>query len=244
MADLLLMLPRPFQKILQQVRRAADRAQVPVYLVGGPVRDLLMQRACADLDVAVEGDALALAKNLAQETSAKVVFHPRFGTANLTWDNGARLDLAMTRTETYAQPAALPEVTSAGIEDDLRRRDFSINALAMRLNIRKRGEILDFFNGRADLKQKRIRILHAQSFIDDPTRILRAVRFEQRLGFKLETQTQRRLAQAVAQGLLAKLSPARIKHEWRLVLQESDPQAVIRRLEKLRVLAEIQPGLG
>jgi tRNA nucleotidyltransferase (CCA-adding enzyme) len=231
------------RKIVAQAVQAADSLGVPVYLVGGPVRDLLLHRPCRDLDLAVEGNALALARRLAADSGARVVAEPRFGTATVCWPDGASLDLASTRSEIYAAPATLPQVTPADIRTDLGRRDFSINALALSLNGASRGECLDLCRGCEDLRHKRVRILHARSFSDDPTRLFRAVRFEQRLGFGMEANTRREFSRALAQGRLGQLSATRMFQELRLVMQEPDYAACLKRLARRGVLSRVHPGL-
>ena len=160
---------------------AADRAS-PLYIVGGRVRDLLLERPAADLDLVVEGDALELVRALALDQGGEAIVHPRFGTA--TYRNGTlRFDLATARTETYPRPGVLPDVRPSPIEEDLARRDFTVNAMALRLSPPDAGTLLDRFGSRQDVEDGLIRVLHDDSFIDDPTRIMRAIRYEQRLGF-------------------------------------------------------------
>jgi tRNA nucleotidyltransferase (CCA-adding enzyme) len=237
-------LPLRMRTIVAQAVRAADGLGLSLYLVGGPVRDLLLRRSCRDLDLAVEGDALALAKRLAAADGAEVVEpSPQFGTATVRWPDGVHLDLARTRSETYAAPAALPKVTPADIRTDLGRRDFSINALALALNGPARGQVLDLFQGRADLKRRQIRIVHAQSFNDDPTRLFRAVRFERRLGFSLEAKTRHAFQRALDQGRIGQLSGARVLKELVLVMQEDDYAAGLRHLARRGVLGQVHPGL-
>jgi len=236
-------LATPMRKTVSRAVQAADSLGLSLYLVGGPVRDLWLRRNCRDLDLAVEGDALALAKRLASQTKGSMIAHERFRTAKLTWPDGAQVDLASTRAEVYSVPGALPRVTPADIRTDLGRRDFSINALALALNGLQRGKCLDFFHGQQDLQDKKIRVLHAQSFRDDPTRLFRAVRFEQRLKFKLEAKTCTAFVQALAQGGLRELSAARLWQELRLVLQEGTYAAGLKRLAQLGVLAQVHPGL-
>ena len=166
---------------------AANRAS-PLYIVGGRVRDLLLERPATDLDLVVEGDALELVRALALDQGGEAVVHPRFGTA--TYRNGTlRFDLATARTETYSRPGVLPDVRPGPIEEDLARRDFTVNAMALRLSPPDAGTLLDRFGSRQDVEEGLIRVLHDGSFVDDPTRIMRAIRYEQRLGFQIEPST-------------------------------------------------------
>ena len=194
-----------------------------VYLVGGAVRDLLLGRESFDVDLAVEGDAIEFARGLGGEVTA----HGRFGTAVVRFPDGRQLDVVTCRRETYAAPAALPDVEAGTIEDDLARRDFTVNAMAASLG-EDFGQILDPHGGRADLEAKVIRILHPASFTDDPTRILRAVRYETRLGFRMDPDTER-LARAGMTGV-ALLTPARFREEIVALLSE---EQIVHTLERL-----------
>ena len=217
----------------------------PIYLVGGPVRDALLGRPVKDLDFSVEGDAPALARLLGDELSGKTVVYRRFGTATVTL-GADRVDLVTARSETYAQPGALPRVTPSGIEDDLARRDFSINALAIPLAGESTGnstEVLDHCRGIEDLRLGVVRVLHPSSFIDDPTRIFRAVRYEQRLGFRIEDETIGLLTEALEAGHASALSPDRLRHELERILNEDDPGPILRRCIELGVWAAVHPSL-
>jgi tRNA nucleotidyltransferase (CCA-adding enzyme) len=193
-----------------------------------------------DLDLVVEGDAVKLAQQVAEASQVKLLTHYRFGTAKLKYENFT-LDLATARKETYAHPGALPAVTVGTIKDDLLRRDFSINAMAISLAADDYGELIDPYQGRNDLKHRLIRILHPGSFSDDATRILRAVRYEQRLGFELEAQTAQLLKRDVS--MLDRISGDRIRHELEHIFQEDRPELVIKRLDDLGVLHRISPSL-
>ena len=196
---------------LRALRQANQHLDLSIYLVGGSVRDLLLERPIKDLDFAVEGDAPSLAGRLAQELGGRVVLHRRFGTASVYFGD-ERVDLATARREHYDRPAALPRVTPAPIDEDLARRDFSINAMALPLAAH-RTSLVDPFHGQEDLELGLVRVLHPQSFVDDPTRILRAVRYEQRLGLIIEKETLGHLDRAVAAGGIAALSGDRIRNE-------------------------------
>ncbi|MCL4234716.1 MAG: hypothetical protein KJ042_09365 [Deltaproteobacteria bacterium] len=203
-------------------------------LVGGPVRDLLLGWPNIDIDLAVETDVRDLVRRAEREWGCEARYYDAFETATLLFDDGSKIDLARTRTETYAQPGALPVVTPASLEDDLRRRDFTINAMALVL----RGDgfeiLLDPFDGRSDLARGRIRALHAASFFDDPTRIYRAARFAGRFGFRVETQTARRILAAVAAAAPTVVSRERLAREMRLILAEANPAPAIRHITNLR----------
>lgn len=212
----------------------------PVYLVGGIVRDWLLGRVNTDLDLVIEGDAIAFANRMQQEYGGSVLPHDRFGTAKWTTSNG-EIDFVTARSETYAAPAALPTVTAGLMIDDLRRRDFSINTLALRLDGDHLGELVDLFNGKADLTAGVVRVLHEDSFVDDPTRIFRAVRYEQRLGFQIEPQTLTWL-QRDKHGI-ARLSGDRVRHEIEYILNEPLRVAMLARLDALDVLAQLDAAL-
>ncbi|MBI2852360.1 MAG: CCA tRNA nucleotidyltransferase [Chloroflexi bacterium] len=211
-----------------------------LYLVGGMVRDLFLNRKTVDLDLVVEGDAVNLAQRLAEITGGKVVIHSRFGTATLTWTD-RRIDLATARAESYARPGALPIVKAGSLVDDLFRRDFTVNAMAVDLSPGHWGNLIDPYGGRFDLSRKLIRILHEKSFVDDATRVWRAIRYEQRLGFHIEDITLSLLKRDLPH--LDSISGDRIRHEMELTLREEYPEKVLRRAAELGVLAKLHPDL-
>ena len=213
-----------------------------IYLVGGVVRDLLLGQANLDLDLdlVVEGNAIELAQRLKELNRGKITTHPRFNTAKLQWDKWS-VDLATARSETYAQPGALPRVTPSSIDDDLSRRDFTVNAMAISLNPGDYGRLVDPYGGRNDIKHKLIRVLHEKSFTDDATRIWRGLRYEQRLDFHLERKTLKLLKRDIA--MLDTISGDRIRYEIECILQEKYPEKVLRRAEELGVLAKLHPAL-
>ncbi|MBI3807082.1 MAG: CCA tRNA nucleotidyltransferase [Nitrospirae bacterium] len=229
-------LPKKILRLLRQVGALADKQGVALYLVGGVVRDLLLKRENWDLDLTVEGDGIAFARLVADRYRAGLAVFERFATARLAFPDGLKMDIATTRRESYAQPALLPTVQPASIEEDLSRRDFTINAVAMQLNSLQFGRLLDPYGGQRDLGARMIRVLHAGSFQDDPTRIFRAIRFEQRFGFRLERATVRLLAQAAATNLIQQLSGPRLKNEILLLCAEHDPVRAIARLGQLKLL--------
>ncbi len=204
----------------------------PAYLVGGAVRDLLAGGPSVDLDVAVEGDAVAMAEELARRLQGTVRAHERFGTATVSAGD-LTVDLASTRSETYERPGALPDVAPAGIAEDLGRRDFTINAMAVALTGPAAEELIDPHGGAADLDAGTVRVLHDASFADDPTRLLRAVRYETRLGFALDPETER-LAREGAGGL-ADVSGARVRDELLDLLAEEEAPAAVDRLRELGI---------
>ena len=233
-------LPQPILKLVKDAGGKATKLGQEIYLVGGVMRDLFLHRANFDLDLVVEGDAIKLAQELAKHSQAKLTVHPRFGTAKLSYTDFS-LDLATARRETYSQPGALPTVQPGNLTDDLRRRDFSINAMALCLAPQRFGELVDLYHGKDDLDNGLIRVLHPNSFIDDATRILRGLRYEQRLGFKLESETAGLLRRDAA--MLDTISGDRIRHELELILKEDCPERVLRRADELGVLSELHPSL-
>ena len=212
----------------------------PAYLVGGAVRDLLLGARFVDLDVAVEGDAVAVAHEVAKRLGGEARAHDRFGTATVRAGD-LSVDLASTRSETYEHPGALPAVVPAALEADLGRRDFTINAMAVALGGSTAGELVDPHGGERDLEGKIVRILHERSFVDDPTRLLRAVRYEARLGFALDPETER-LARAGTHGL-AGVSGARVRDELLDLLGEDEASAAVDRMGALGIAAGLDPSL-
>ena len=226
-----------------------------IYLVGGPVRDALLGSPAAppepgpgggalvtDLDFSVVGDGVALAKRFAMETGGKVTAHPRFGTATVV-SNGCRVDLVTARREEYPEPGKLPRVTPGGIEDDLTRRDFTINAMALR--VWPEGEdVIDPMGGLDDLKAGTVRALHRGSFVDDPTRMFRAVRYEQRFGFCIDEGTLQAMASAVDSGHMDSVSGDRWLHEIERILDETEPGSALLRASELGLLSGLQQCLA
>ena len=235
------MVPPGRLQLLQRAAACAESLGYALYIVGGFVRDLLLGRPNYDTDLVVEGDAIDLARQLAAEGGGRVRSHDRFGTAKWILEDGESLDFVTARTEFYLHPTALPQVERSSIKQDLHRRDFTINTLAIRLDGEHRGELLDFFGGEQDLRDGVIRVLHSLSFIEDTTRVLRAIRLEQRLGFRIEARTQELIGNAL--GFLGRVSGERIRHELFLLFQEPEPEAGLARMEELGVLRHIHPGL-
>lgn len=233
---LLQRLPDPVVGLLREIGQLGDERGCQVYVVGGVVRDLLLRHVTLDLDLAVEGDGIAFARAVSDRYRAGLAVFERFATARLAFPDGLKMDIATTRRESYAQPAVLPTVKPASIEEDLYRRDFTINAIAMQLNPGQFGRLLDAYGGQRDLRARTIRVLHAGSFQDDPTRIFRAIRFEQRFGFRLERTTLHLLAQAASTNLIQQLSGPRLQNEILLLFAEHDPVRAIARLAQLKLL--------
>ena len=237
-------LPAKVFERLEQLGALARQFGGKAFVVGGLVRDLLLGHTNLDVDIVVEGDAVTFAKLVGHAVGAAVTTHPRFKTATLIYPDGFKLDLATGRREHYRSPAALPTVEPSSIENDLFRRDFTINALAIRLNHGAFGELLDLYGGRWDLERKTIRVLHSRSFIDDPTRAFRAIRFEQRLGFRIDEQTLRLIDDAAHSHLFHRLSSHRLLDELILLLSEKKPRETIARMAELDLLRFIHPQLA
>ena len=233
-------LPDDVRRALRCVVALAERRGEALYLVGGAVRDLLLGADQLDVDLVVEGDALDLAAAAAKELGARVISHQRFGTA-VVQDERFRLDVAGARTERYRRPGALPSVRPARLADDLARRDFSINAMALRLTGAPAGELIDPHGGRADLAQRQVRVLHDASFRDDATRVLRALRYAVRLRFRLAPDTNALLARDLS--YLDTISGARLRHEFERIAHEERTGEIVRLASDLGVLAAVHPAL-
>jgi tRNA nucleotidyltransferase (CCA-adding enzyme) len=215
-----------------------------VYLVGGTVRDILLGEHSFDVDIAVEGDAIALAQALADVLGGRVRPHEKFGTAVVLYGDEGRVDVVTARTEFYDAPAALPTVEHASIREDLFRRDFTINAMAVSLKGEDLGRLVDPFEGRHDLDARRIRVLHNLSFIDDPTRIFRGIRYENRYGFRMDEHTLRLARGTIEMGLVGDLSSARLRDELVALLEEGEVDHSILRLAELGADKAIHPHLA
>ncbi len=235
-------LAEPDWNLLQRVAQIAAQAGTSLYIVGGPVRDCLLHRLVTDLDLTTEGDAHTLARTLARELGGAWKKFDRFATAKLYLPGrDSPLDLATTRTETYAHPGALPDVTRGTIETDLIRRDFTINAMAIRLDGAQQGALIDLHGGESDLYSGKLRVLHERSFEDDPTRLFRGVRFEQRFNFAFAFDTERLIASALS--AIDQVSGDRLRHELELIFRETQPLKALTRLDELSILQKIDPGV-
>ncbi|NJD39570.1 MAG: CBS domain-containing protein [Geobacter sp.] len=230
-------------QLLEQVGTAGDRLGVAVHAVGGFVRDLLLNVTNLDLDITVEGDGIFFAETFGTEQGCRVRPHQAFGTAVLIFPDNRKLDVASTRLEYYESPGVLPTVERASLRHDLYRRDFTINTLALCLNSGRFGLLLDFFGGQHDLQNKTIRVLHNLSFVEDPTRAFRAVRFEQRLGFQIEPHTEGLLRSAVRAGLVERVGGKRLQGELISIFTEQAPAPAIIRMGQLNLLPCIHPAL-
>jgi tRNA nucleotidyltransferase (CCA-adding enzyme) len=238
-------LPEPLLNLVLKASEVAKERGHSLYLVGGFVRDLLLGKPHLDLDIVVEGDAIALARSLSSEVGGRVHSHDRFGTAKLILEDQegplAFVDFTTARREFYEYSTALPQVERSSIKQDLYRRDFTINTMAISLDEDTFGELLDFYGGERDLNEGLIRVLHNLSFIEDPIRMLRAVRLEQRLGFRLEDMTEELISDALE--WLDRVGGERIRQELEAVFQESEPWKPLQRLSELGVLGQISPLL-
>ena len=218
--------------IINIVGKIADELKVKAYIVGGPVRDKLLGIANYDLDFVVEGDGIKFAEALNKKLKGKLTTYRAFGTATIEI-KGKRIDIVTSRKETYKYSAAYPVVKPGAIKDDLFRRDFTINAMAISVNKKNFGKLMDFYGGQKDLKNGVIRVLHDKSFMDDPTRIFRAVRFSVRFGFKIEPHTKKLMKEAVMDGLLGEVNAGRIRKEIELFLKEKNPKKCLDIFSKL-----------
>lgn len=237
-------LPPSIRAVLRTAGELGDRRGQSVYLVGGAVRDLLLGLAQVDVDLVVEGDGIAFAAAFAEAHGGRLRTHPAFGTAQVRCAEALLVDVATVRTETYAAPGALPTVAHGSIEQDLARRDFTINALALCLNGAAVGRLVDPHGGVQDLRRRCIRVLHPRSFEDDPTRLFRAVRFAARLDCALTGDTRRWFDQALSTGLMARLSPHRLTRELQRMLSERDPRGALRLARSTGLLSAVQPALA
>jgi tRNA nucleotidyltransferase (CCA-adding enzyme) len=213
-------------RIIELFRKFGQLAQErneTAYAVGGFVRDLFLKKNSPDIDITIEGDGLAFAQALAAKMGAKVEAFTRFGTSIVIIRGFGKVDIATARTETYAQPGSLPDVEKSGISQDLFRRDFTINAMALNLSPDAFLQLLDPYDGLGDLKKGKVRALHPLSFVDDPTRVFRAVRFEQRFQKHIEPETQKWLIQSVRQKSMNTVSGERLRNEFLLIFKEKHP---------------------
>jgi len=236
-------LPPEMVRMLRELGETAEAMGMNAYIVGGFVRDIFLRRDNLDVDLVIEGDGIAFAQKVAAQHKVKVKVHRTFGTAVLSLPGGFKVDVASARLEYYERPAALPQVEMSSIKLDLYRRDFTINTLAIRLNPAYFGELIDFFGARKDIKEKTIRVIHNLSFVEDPTRILRAIRFEQRFGFHLGKLTQSLIENAVKFNFLERLDGRRLLGELMLMLQEDEVILNLERMQALSVLSCIHPAL-
>jgi tRNA nucleotidyltransferase (CCA-adding enzyme) len=230
-------------KMLRTIGEVADELGYGAYVVGGFVRDLVLYRVDEDIDIVIEGDGIAFAKKYAKLEGARIHTHEKFGTAVIIFADGYKIDVASARLEYYKFPAALPIVEMSSIKLDLFRRDFTINTLAIQLNTEKFGMLIDFFSAQKDIKEKIIRVLHNLSFVEDPTRVFRAIRFEQRYGFGIGKLTNRLIENAVNMNFFQGLSGRRVLTELKQILEEENPVPAIVRLNDFDLLKFIHPSI-
>lgn len=236
-------LARPLIVLLRTIGEVAQQHGMRAYAVGGFVRDLMLRIRNLDIDIVVEGDGIAFARHLAKELRGEVRIHKKFNTALIKLPNGQRVDIATARLEYYDYPAAMPTVELSSLKLDLFRRDFTINAMAIHLNPDTFGTLADFFNCQNDLKDRKIRVLHNLSFVEDPTRIFRAIRFEQRMGFTIGQHTERLIKNAVKMELFDRFFGYRFFGELKLMLSEENPLPAIKRLAGFGLLKFLHPKL-
>jgi tRNA nucleotidyltransferase (CCA-adding enzyme) len=236
-------LPAHIMKILQQLGEVAEELGYHAYAVGGFVRDLFLKQENLDIDVVIEGDGVIFARHFAARFGARARVFPKFKTAVIIFPDGFKIDVATARTEYYEAPGALPVVEYSSIKMDLYRRDFTINTLAIKLNPGEFGTLLDFFGATRDLKERRLSILHNLSFVEDPTRVFRAIRFEQRFKFRISKLTLNLIQNAVRNNFFDRLSGPRLFQELKLILSEENPIPAIARLAELDLLKAIHPRL-
>ncbi|MFW6119668.1 MAG: CBS domain-containing protein [Petrotogales bacterium] len=232
-------IPSRILTILRFIGIVGSEINMPVFVVGGFVRDVLLNRKNYDVDIVVEGDSMTFSRTFKKYFEVKIVNHPEFLTSSIFFKNGFRIDVTTARTEFYEKPAVLPNVEVSTIRKDLYRRDFSINAMAIKLNQEEFGLLYDFFGSRRDLSKGLIRTLYNLSFVEDPTRILRAIRFEQRFGFSIEQRTLEMLKHFTEEGYIEHVTGQRIREELEKILQEHDPFKGIKRMYELNVLQHV-----
>jgi len=236
-------LAAPVVSLLRELGQVGEELGYPIYAVGGFVRDLILRRETKDIDVVVEGDGIRVAQAFGARSGCRVKVHKRMKTATLLLANGYKVDVATARMEYYERPAALPTVELSSLKMDLFRRDFTINTLATELTSGAFGQLLDFFGGERDVKEGVIKVLHNLSFVEDPSRIFRAIRFEQRFGFHIGKQTQGLMKNAISMGFLEQLSGKRLFTELELILREENPLPMVERLAEFNLLAVLHPRL-
>lgn len=236
-------LPPEMLHILKQAGLVAEKMGYQIYAVGGLVRDVLLNVVNLDLDLVVEGNGIELAQALSEVIGGRVRPHEKFGTAEIVFPDGSWVDVVTARVEFYEYPAALPKVERSSLRHDLYRRDFTINAMAAALNPARFGGLVDYFNGRTDLYLGAIRVLHNLSFIEDPTRMLRAVRFEQRYKMQIEPQTLRLIGEAVREQVLSRLSYERLWEELKCILMEPRAEEMLDRLVELGIWPYLFPEI-
>lgn len=222
-----------YSKLLLEIRRAANVLGFEVFVVGGTVRDLILNVELKDIDLSIVGDAITLINEVSRNVDITVVTYPKFRTATIKTD-GVEIDLVSARSEIYSMPGSLPEVIPGDITDDLKRRDFSINSMAISLN--QPYEIVDPMEGLTDLECGVIKVLHSQSFTDDPTRILRMIRYASRFKFNIDTKTAEQAVNSITNNCLSTISKERLTHEIDLIFREHEPGKAVEQLIEFNIL--------
>ncbi|MDD2367280.1 MAG: DHHA1 domain-containing protein [Desulfuromonadaceae bacterium] len=230
-------------EMLHRLGETGDSLGLPVYVVGGFVRDLLLDIDNLDIDITVEGDGIFFAEHFAVTYGGRVRSHRKFATAVLVLPDGGKVDIASTRLEYYESPGVLPTIERASLRDDLYRRDFTVNTLALCINSDRFGQLTDHFGGQQDIHERVVRVLHNLSFVEDPTRVFRAIRFEQRLGFRIAAHTENLIRSAVRMDLPGKLGGERLQSELLQIMSEKEPLGAIKRMYSLSLLPFIHPSL-
>lgn len=236
-------LPDQVQALLKTAGEVAEELGFSAYVVGGFVRDLMLRVENLDIDIVVEGNGILFAEYMHHKLGGRLCSHQKFVTAVLVLPDGFKVDVATARLEYYPKPVDLPSVEMSSIKHDLFRRDFTINTLSIQLNPQHFGRLIDFFGGQRDLKDKKIRVLHSLSFVEDPTRVFRAIRFEQRYGFQIGKYTRNLIISAIKRGLLSRLDGKRLFIELDLIFQEPDPTKALTRMGEFKVLEHLTPSI-
>jgi tRNA nucleotidyltransferase (CCA-adding enzyme) len=236
-------LPENIYNLLESIGETGHQMGYNTFVVGGFVRDLIIGRQNLDVDIVIEGDAISFANEFSKAKKGKITSHESFGTAVVTLPDGTKIDVATARSEVYSHPGALPTVQPGKIEDDLKRRDFTINAMAINLKDDEFGELVDVLDGLSDLQEHKIRVIHEQSFEDDPTRIFRAIRYEQRYGFGLDFHTRGLLNYAIDRNFLTTITKQRIRNEILLILNEENASRPLNRMRELDLMRYIHPEI-
>jgi len=229
--------------LLENIGRTGNQLGYPLYVVGGFVRDLLLNRSIEDIDIVVEGDGIKFARFYAKQEGCRINTHKKFGTAVIIYPDNFKIDVASARLEYYQTPAALPIVEKSSIKRDLARRDFTINTLAISLNPDNFGTMIDYFGANRDLKDKTIRTIHNLSFVEDPTRIFRAIKFSNRFGFNIGRVTSNLIKNAIKIDCFKHLSGLRVLNELKQILEEDNPIPAIQSLESYGLEKVIHPSL-
>jgi len=235
MKDIMKILPAPVKKVVMAGVGFAELNNYRIYIVGGAVRDYFMSIKPIDVDVVIEGNGLKIAELISAKFGLPLVRHERFITATIKID-GYEVDFSTARKEVYKKPAALPDVVPATIEEDLQRRDFTINAIAISLNKKDYLKVIDPFNGLIDIQNKIIRVLHDKSFVDDPTRVFRAIRYMSRFGFNIEQHTEQLIFKALKDNTFGGLTSSRIFNEFKLLFSEKEPGICLKNLRKYHLV--------